>query len=361
MEKTKSSSIYYDINETLTHNCLFNFVCGNRSAGKTYGFKRWAIRDYLRNGNQFGYIRRYESEIDKGKLDKFFDDILWEFPEWEFKVNGLTFLIREKLSEEDQKAGAKNNNKWETIGFCFILSKAMTFKSVPYPRVSKVLFDEFLIEKGVYRYLPNEVDKFNELYVTIARPGSEHCDVIAFFMSNAITFTNIYFLAFDIKPPQKGKSFYKVKGKEVLLQMVSKENMIERQKNTRYGKIIAGTKYAEYAFENKFYLDDSTFIQKRSEDSRHVFVIRYLGTNYGFWFDYNAGLIFVSERYDPCCKAVYVLQQSDHNTDTIFIKSYKSAYWIKLFVEAYKAGDVRFDSMKVKNMVYDMMKIMMLR
>ena len=68
-----NKNIYYDIGETLTHNCLFNFVCGNRSAGKTYGFKKWAISSWIKTGMQFGYIRRYETEINKGKLDKFFN------------------------------------------------------------------------------------------------------------------------------------------------------------------------------------------------------------------------------------------------------------------------------------------------
>ena len=352
----EEKNIYYNINETLTHNCLFNFVCGNRSGGKTYGFKKWAIQDWIKNKRQFGYIRRYETEVDGKKLETFFDDVGQEFPDYEFRVDGRTFYIREKSSEE------KNPHSWEIIGFAFVLSKAMTYKSVPYPNVSKLLFDEFLIEKGVYRYLPKEVDKFLDLYVTIARPGSDHCDVIVFFMANAITFTNIYFLKYEIKEPPQGKRFYKPKKyPEVLLQMVGNKGMIERQKNTRFGSIISGSKYEEYAFENKFYLDDNTFIEKRSEFAKYVFTMKFRGEEVGVWIDYNLGLIYASEKVDPYCKVVYALTQEDHKPNTLLIKNISKGLYLKQFIENYREGNVRFETMKAKNLCYDIIKMIMLR
>lgn len=351
-------NIYYDINETLTHNCLFNFVCGNRSGGKTYGFKKWAIADYIKRGNQFAYVRRYESEIS-GKIEAFFDDVCIEFPDYEFDVNGRKFRMRPRCDPND-KAAVKAS-KWEVIGHCFILSKAMTYKSVPFPKVNKILFDEFLIEKGAYRYLPNEVDKFNDLYVTVARPGSDHPEVIVFFMSNAITFTNIYFLYFGIKPPANGKRFFKVKGKDILLQMVNKDGMIRRQKNTRFGKIIDGTKYAAYAFDNEFYLDDATFIERRSEAAKCVFGIVYKGFIIGVWIDYNEGLMYASDKYDPCRGIMYAVTQEDHTPDTTLVKTVNQGFYMKQFIQCYKDGDVRFENMRVKNLCYEIIRSLSMR
>lgn len=362
-----NENIYYDINETLTHNCLWNFVCGNRSGGKTYGFKKWAIKDWIKNKNQFGYIRRYESEIDKGKLNKFFDDIVKneEFPEWDFKVDGLTFYARARLKDEeafDENGFPKDNpNPWEVIGYCFILSKQITFKSVPYPYINKMLFDEFLIESGVYRYLPNEIFALNDLYNTVARPGTDHIRVILFFMANAITFTNIYFLTYGLKPPAQGKEFYKPKGKSILLQMVAKEGMIKRQKETEYGQIIADTDYEKYAFENKFYLDDETFIERKSPNSKYYFTIQYEGNSFGVWIDYSIGLLYVSEKVDPYCLKVYALTQKDHKPNTLLIRSANRSPFLKTFIDCYKEGSVRFESMKVKNICYDMIKLLIVR
>ena len=89
-KKKVDTSIFYDGNRTLTHNCLFNFVVGSRTAGKTFWFKKWAIEDFIKNENQFAYVRRYEKEL-KESLDTFFDDIRFLFPDHELKVQGRNF------------------------------------------------------------------------------------------------------------------------------------------------------------------------------------------------------------------------------------------------------------------------------
>lgn len=57
--------MYYDINNTLSYNALFNIVLGGRGIGKSYQWKIKAVRDFLKKGKQFGYIRRYKDELLK--------------------------------------------------------------------------------------------------------------------------------------------------------------------------------------------------------------------------------------------------------------------------------------------------------
>ena len=73
------------------------------------------------------------------------------------------------------------------------LSKAGTYKSAPFPDVDKIIFDEFLIDNPIYRYLPDEITVFEGIYNTIARPGTDHDDVTVAFLANAVTVTNPYF------------------------------------------------------------------------------------------------------------------------------------------------------------------------
>ena len=176
-------SIYYNLGELLSYNCLFNFVIGNRGGGKTYGFKDWAIKDFLKNGNQFIYLRRYKSELVDS--DKFFSDIQLAYPDHDFKVDGRTFKIDD-----------------EVAGYAVALSTALTKKSVPYPLVNKIGFDEFLVDKGAIHYLPNEVTAFLEFYSTVSRlrEGSLKDEVRVLFMGNNISITNPYFNYFSIKP-----------------------------------------------------------------------------------------------------------------------------------------------------------------
>ena len=80
-------SKYWNIDRTLTHNVLFYVIVGNRTAGKTYGCKKKGINNFIKKGEQFAYVRRYEKDL-KESLPTFFDDIIKnnEYPEYEFKV-----------------------------------------------------------------------------------------------------------------------------------------------------------------------------------------------------------------------------------------------------------------------------------
>lgn len=342
-ENKVDTSKYYDGNRTLTHNCLFNFVVGSRTAGKTFWFKKWAIEDFLKNEMQFVYVRRYAKEIKKSK-PKFFDDIRFMFPDHELKVKGDEFLIDDKVA-----------------GYCIILSTAKIEKSVPYPFVNKICLDEFLIEKGHYKYLPDEVGSFLNLYETIARPGSEHCDVITFFMANAITWTNPYFLYFNVKQPTKvdknGKAIWKKD--EILLELSADERLIEAKEKTRFGSIIKGTPYGDYSINNKFLLDDNTFIERKSPNAKYYFTFRYKENSYGVWIDMVEGKMWVSHSIDPSYKLIFSVTMKDHEPNTMFLKNISNYNHFKMFIENYKLGNVYYEDINIKNITYEVIKMSM--
>lgn len=324
--------IWYDINKTLSYNCLFNFIVGNRGAGKTYGFKKWAIKDFLKTGSQFVYVRRYKQELKK--IKKFFDDIKEEFPEVKFEVKGTVFYINDKIA-----------------GYAMPLSTSKIEKSVSFPNVNKICLDEFILDKGVYHYLQDEVTTLLELYETIARMRD---DVRIFFLSNAISVTNPYFIYFNITLPY-GKNI--MRRDDILIELVENKNFIEKKKQTRFGRLIEGTEYGKYAIENSFLRDNKNFIAKKTPNSEYYFTFVYMGVNYGTWIDYKAGVITVSENYDPSCKIIYSLTTNDHRPNTLLLKSNKKGVLFKNFIEQYKLGSVRFESINIKNIVNDVIKM----
>lgn len=336
------TSIFFDIKRTLTHNCLFNFIVGSRGVGKTYGFKKWAIEDFIKNGNQFVYVRRYEKEAKKARKT-FFDDIRDQFPEHELKT---------KKSGDFYIDG-------ELAGYCIILSTAKIEKSTAFPFVNKICFDEFLIEKGSYRYLQDDVGAFLNLYETIARPGSGHQDVSVFFMANAITWTNPYFLYFKIRKPKKidknGKLIWKKD--DILMELTDGNGFVEQKKNTRFGRIIDGTPYGDYSIENKFLLDDDTFIERKSPTARYYFTFKYKGEMFGVWSDFNLGKLWVSRDVDPSWQLTYALTLKDHSPNTIYLKRLATAGHFKTFLEYYKQGQVGFENINIKNICYDIVRM----
>lgn len=319
--------MWYDINETLSHNCLLNFVVGQRGVGKTYACKRKVIKNFLKRNEQFIYLRRYETEIKAGQLDKFFSDIEQEFPNTEFNVRNSEFYI-------DGHVG----------GYALPLSKASQFKSVPFPNVSFIIFDEFIIDQGMIRYLPNEVVTFNEMYSTIARLR----DVVVMFLSNAITFTNPYFIFFDLKL-QQGQRIYKKN--DILLQMVSNDEYAEKASQTRFGKIIAGTKYGDYAIKNQFLKDNDYFIEKLPGPGKALFTIIIQEKEFTVYSVIGKNNWYASHKVDPGCKRKISMEKDEHNDSTILKGESSAILWINELKQKYYSGQLRFTSIHAKNLI----------
>lgn len=322
--------MYYDPNKTLSKQRLFNFVIGARGIGKTYGAKKHVIRNYLRKGDQFVYLRRYDTEMPQAEMINFFDDVSVEFPEAEFKAYNGLFRINGQVA-----------------GWYFPLSKATMLKSIPFPNVKLIIFDEFIIEVGIYRYLPNEVRTFLECYSTISRDR----DVPALFLSNAITMTNPYFLYFNLsfEPGQTTKltKFISVE----LLQSKAYEDHIAK---TKFGQLIADTEYGKYNMQNQFLLDNETFIQDMPPGTNYICTFVIGGREFGFLSDPNSYSFFVTDRVDTTCKRKFALNFTEHDQNSILAQ--KTNPHIRALIDVYCQGNLRFTSMEVKNIMTEKLR-----
>lgn len=322
-----SDFMWYDVNRTLSHNCLFNFVVGPRGTGKTYSCKRRAIRNFLRKGEQFIYLRRYETELQPSNMEKFFDDIMTEFPDEAFLAESQKFYINRKIA-----------------GYYLPLSKAAQYKSVPFPNVSLIIFDEFIIDTGMIRYLPNEVITFNEMYSTIARLR----DVTVMFLANAITFTNPYFLFYDLKLQQDQKI---CKKNDILLELVEDDEYTQVASQTRFGRIIANTDYGKYALQNKFLRDNDDFVETINKPGIPIFNVRIGEITLGVYRFVGDNRWQVSEKYDKTVKRTISVDISSHNETTTLTKESATLIWWKELQQRYYRAEVVFSSVKAKNVL----------
>ena len=90
MNNQIDESMYWNLGETLTHNMLINIIVGNRGGGKSYGAKKRGIDNFIKNKEQFGYIRRYKDDL-KEPMIQFFKDIEARYPDYEFKSDSKYF------------------------------------------------------------------------------------------------------------------------------------------------------------------------------------------------------------------------------------------------------------------------------
>lgn len=326
---------WYDIGRTLSYNCLFNMVIGARGTGKTYGWKKRAIKRFLEKGEQFVYLRRFQEELDE-TAETYFDDIILnkEFPDAVIEYKAGCYFVNDQIA-----------------GYTMALTKAKSYKSISFPLVYLIIFDEFLIEDNGYtRYLKNEVKQFLGLYMSVDRYRG--CTVA--FLANSVSMVNPYTLFWNITLPY-GSNI--TRRGDVLLELVEVEGFEEERKKTRFGQIIAGTDFEEYAIENKFTQDNKTFIMKKTEKSTYYFTFIYKGENFGVWVDYNEGKMFVSQDVDPYCKVVYSITVDDHKPNTLLLTQLNKSMFFKKFIENYKLSNVYFESQKIKNIVYEVIKL----
>ena len=361
---TVDNSIFWDIDRTLTHNALFYVIMGNRGGGKSYGAKKRAIKNFINKKEQFGYLRRTKDDL-KDSAKEFFKDVAKEFPDYEFKVDGNKFYCRLSVDEENDKA-----RKWtddDVIGYGFNLTTSSNKKSIPYPNITMLIYDEFLLdnESSNQRYMKNEPRALLNLYETIARPGTDHPRVLLFMLANSTSVNNPYFLFWDLqmpdenKPDGNGKYIWHHPSRPIVVENVKKQAFIEAKKKTEFYGVIKDTGYDEYSINNAFINNDDTFVEKRSSIARPYFSFIYKGQRFGAWISMSEGLIWVSEQYDPGYPIVYTLTMKDHRPNTMFLRNKKQAQHFNTFIQAYKDGLVRFESILIKSLCYEVIKLTM--
>lgn len=338
--------MWFDINKSWSCNCLFNFIIGPRGPGKTFGLTKKAIENFINKGEQFMYIRRFKTELEDNKL--FFDAIKAEglFSDHTFEVQGKNYLI------DGKKAGT-----------CMALSTSKIKKSTSYPNITLLIFDEFLIDNtGSYHYLPNEVNYVFDIYKTVAR---KRPNVRMYFLANAISVTNPYFLKLKIELPY-GTLLAKKKNPALsarglvngsLIELLHDQEFIDSENDLAITDLMQETDYKAYSVDNKFLLDNNRFIQKKNQYAQHVFIMKYKGSTLGVWVDYQNGLMFVSEDYDPYCSLIYAVTTDEQEPNVmLMIRSQRPATF-KRFLEYYQQGIVRYENQNVKNLTRDIIRL----
>lgn len=335
-------SKWYDKGQLLSYKSFFNMLIGNRGGGKTYSFKKWSIDDFLKTGKQFIWLRRYGTEIEQMKKS-FFDDIANLYPTYKLEIKG---------SKKSGKIFIDN----KLAGFYFALTTSSIAKSSSYPKVDKIVFDEFLIIGNTYKYLNDEVVLLLEFIETVFRDRENDPTAIkprgVYLLGNNVTIANPYFLYFNIKPFKQ--RFYIDNKRGIVVEQYANKEFIESKKQSSIGKLTAGTTYAEYSIENKSYLDNDRFLAHKPKNASFNCAIDYKGKTYGFWLDYKNGDMYVNYQYDPDSPNRYSLTKDDHNINTFLIKNLNNTY-IKNIVWLFRAGCMYFEDQQLKAQVYELL------
>lgn len=329
--------MYYNYAKTISYNALITFILGERGVGKTFGAIVECINDFLKRGKQFVYLRRYSTELETS-VPKFFDAIIESgmFNGHEFKVKKSkrlsTFMIDGQVA-----------------GYAVPLSTSLILKSTSFANVRTIVFDEFIIDRGTYHYLQNEVDKFLDLVETVGRLR----DIRVFCLANAVSISNPYFDYFNISLPYQSE--FKVCKRDkngqplILINYIKNEIYRAKKKESRFGQLIDGTYYGKYAIDNEFLRDNSTFVEKRpSGNARNYSVININGHKYGVWLMTGSDYVYLSRDFDPSTLCVYTLDPRWHDDHSVLVTARKSRAF-QILVDSFRHGLLKFETQQVRN------------
>lgn len=165
---------YYDIRHLFKDypDAYYYLVYGERSNGKTYSALDYAVDNYIKTGEQFAYLRRYGEDIRKKNLSNLFSGHI-ENGRISALSNGAfnsvdyttsKFYLQNVTVDEDGCTDIYKND--EPMGFAFDLNSMEHYKSTSFPKITTIIFDEFMSRTG---YLPNEWVLFANTLSTIIR------------------------------------------------------------------------------------------------------------------------------------------------------------------------------------------------
>lgn len=324
-------SLYYNLDKLYSRDFLIGFVIGERGVGKSFSAKLAMLKRFIRTGEQFIYVRRYKTELDTA-LATFWDDL---------QTNG--YFDDLNLQVKKSKMLTTFTCDGEVCGYAVPLSTANILKSTSFPKVTTIIFDEFLLPPGNYRYLKNETNCLLDVIETVFRLRSGKTILLG---NNIAPHSSPYFAYWNLELPQNGEEFRSFRDGTIVIQYVRNMEYRQAKKNSRFYKLIEGSDFAKYAVDNEALNENLSFIEKKPPKCRFYGLLIINGTPLGIWSASN-GCLYLSEKHDPNTTMKFVFDYSDHTEGTIF-EDIRHNLYMHLVLKAYKQGWLRFDNQKVK-------------
>lgn len=179
-------------------------VIGARNNGKSYAVKSLLLNDCYKNDNEFIYLRRYSLDIKDSTCELYFADCpVSEITKGEY----TTISVYRKqifLANIDDSGKVVRGKR---IGYCHALSSAEHYKSLSYPKVKYIDFEEFISQDGQYLFQEAEYKLFH--YVsTIFRSRKGKVFLIGNTLSRIVPYYREWGLQVVVKNQKQGEIRY---------------------------------------------------------------------------------------------------------------------------------------------------------
>ena len=141
-------------------------LLGERANGKSYCVKNILITECYKRDIEFIYLRRYDLDVKDSVAVNYFADVpVYEITAGEYSCIDV-FRKGIYFANVDEETGRTIRGK--KIGHCHALSGAEHYKSLSFPKVEYIVYEEFISVDGHYLYQEAE-SKLQHYVSTIFR------------------------------------------------------------------------------------------------------------------------------------------------------------------------------------------------
>jgi hypothetical protein len=219
-------------------------------------------------------------------------------------------------------------------------------KSVPFPDVTTIIFDEFIIEKGHVQYLHDEFTVFNNFYNTVDRWDDR---VKVFFLANSVSIANPYFTSLKILPTDDDTEFIRDPEPEKfwIAHFPNAADFTNEVFQTKFGRFIQGTEYADYAVGNQFADNHQGLVALKNERAKHQFNLETEMGWFSWWYDVIDDTYYCMRNHIPTGRLSLTLLSDRMDEDKMLLSPNDKLF--QKMRHSYKTKKVRFDNAGTRN------------
>lgn len=326
--------MFYSPNQLLSYNADISCVLDLRGCGKTTGVLKYCFDLATRCEKlKFAWFRMTHNEY---KLIKgsFGSSIPRLFPK---VMRGWNYRIKNDYIQffRDTKKGRQVFNGGR-IGY---IDQFRGLKGAEMQDADVLVIDELLPEGGTLS--KDDYDKVMSLIDTIFRLRKPR----VIFMSNCVTMANPFFVEWGITKLEQG--FTRVKGRNIVIEYGSaSDDFIKARRESAIGKLTEGTKYGEYATDNRFLLDDDTDVLPKPKGNEHIF-LNVIANGMTIQVSMINSMLYFCNGKDKTLKSISPYLDDAKHGRAIFVD--KNYPFMKSMLKYFLKGKVVFSNQAVKN------------
>lgn len=312
------------------------YMCtSNRSAGKTTYFGRLCVNRFLKHGEKFMLIYRFNYQLDDC-ADKFFKDI-----------NAL-FFPGSAMQSKRRASGTYHELFLDekSCGYAVSLNSADGLKNYShlFSDTMRMMFDEFQSETN--HYCSEELRKFISIHTSVSRGQGQQIRYVPVYMiSNPVSIINPYYVEMGISPRLNDKVKF-LKGDGFVLEQGYVEAASKAQKQSGFNRAFAKNEYVAYSSESVYLNDNKSFIERPNGNPRYLCTIRYNGCDYAIKEYLDLGILYCDDRPDKTFPERITVTTDDHEINYVMLK--RNDFFISNLRYFFERGCFRFKDLRCK-------------